>query len=160
MATYETVLSIPRPVEETFAFVSDFRHAVLWDPRTYATEKTTDGPIGVGTRFVLFGGGVREDVLQRLRIPVSFVGSPLPYDVVEFDPPHRFVLEGETSRYRYDDVLDFTADGDGGTRLRYAATLELRGALAGAGERLLQRLFQRIGDQATEGLPAAVVRGA
>lgn len=158
MATYETVLSIPRPVAETFAFVSDFRNAVLWDPRTYATEKATDGPIGVGTRFVLLGGALREDLLQRLRIPVSLAGSSLPYDVVEFDPPHRFVLVGESARYRYDDVLQFEDDG-GGTRLRYEATLELRGPLAAAGERVLRRLFQRIGDDATEGLPAAVARG-
>ena len=42
VATHETILTIPRPIEETFAFVSDFRNAAKWDPRTYAAEKTMD----------------------------------------------------------------------------------------------------------------------
>lgn len=154
MAIYETVLLVPRPVETTFAFVSDFRNAVRWDPRTYAAEKVTDGPIGVGTRFVLTGGALREEVLQRLRLPARRIGMALPYDVVTFDPPHGFVLHGESSVFRYDDHLDFSDD-DGSTRLRYRATLELRGRLAAA-DGLLQRLFTRIGDDATRGLPAAV----
>ena len=56
VATYETILRIPRPIEATFAFVSDFRNAVTWDPRTYSADKTTEGPIGVGTQFMLTGG--------------------------------------------------------------------------------------------------------
>lgn len=68
MATNETILIISRSVEETFAFVSDFRNAALWDPRTYAVEKTTDGPIGVGTRFMLTGGMLREEVVRRLML--------------------------------------------------------------------------------------------
>lgn len=156
MATYEAFLSIPRPVPATFGFVSDFRNAALWDPRTYSVEKTTDGPIGVGTRFVLTGGLMREDVVQRLRLPKTVVGMALPYDVVEFDPPHAFALEGESGVVRYRDVLEFSADGDG-TRLRYYAELELRGPFAVA-EPLLRRTFQRIGDDATRDIPAAVSR--
>lgn len=157
MAIYETVLSIARPVETTFAFVSDFRNAAVWDPRTYAAEKATEGPIGVGTRFVLTGGALREGLLQRLHVPVARAGMALPYDVVAFDPPHGFVLEGETSVYRYDDQLDFSPS-DGGTSLRYRAVLELKGAL-GIADRLLQVAFTRIGDDATRGLAAAVEAG-
>lgn len=157
MATYETNLSVPRSVEETFAFVSDFRNAALWDPRTYAVEKSTEGPIGVGTRLMLTGGMLRKDLLGRLHIPEAVAGIPLPYDVVEFDAPNEFVLEGESRVFRYRDHLEFSADG-GGTRLRYAAELELKGAFA-VGERLLQMVFQRIGDDATRDLPATVMRG-
>ena len=45
-----------RFVEELFAFVSDFRNAAAWDPRTYAVEKATEGPTGIGPRFMLTGG--------------------------------------------------------------------------------------------------------
>jgi hypothetical protein len=41
--------------------------------------------------------------------------------------------------------------------LRYYAELELKKFTA-AGEALLRRMFQRIGDGATAGLPAAVAR--
>ncbi len=157
MATYETILTVPQSVAKTFAFVSDFRNAVLWDPRTYAAEKTTDGPIGVGTRFMLTGGMLTEDLVQRLHIPESVAGMPLPYDVTEFDTPHEFVLEGESRIVRYRDHLEFFPDGDG-TRLRYAAELELKGPFAFM-DPLLRLMFKRIGDDATRDLPAAVVRG-
>jgi hypothetical protein len=157
MATYQTILTVPQSVEETFSFVSDFRNAALWDPRTYAVEKSTEGPIGVGTRFMLTGGMLRQDLLGRLHIPESVAGMPLPYDVVEFDAPNEFVLEGESRVFRYRDHLEFSAD-DGGTLLHYAAELELKGAFA-VGERLLQAMFQRIGDDATRDLPATVMRG-
>ena len=156
MATYETILTVPRSVEETFAFVSDFRHAVHWDPRTYAVEKTTQGPIGVGTRFMLTGGMMREDLVRRLRIPRSLAGMPLPYDVVKFDPPKEFILKGESRLFRYCDHLEFSHDGNG-TLLRYFAELEMKGALV-VSEPLLRRLFKRIGDEATRDLPATVGR--
>ncbi len=87
VATFETTLSIPCPLVETFAFVSDFRNAVRWDPRTYAAEKTTDGPIGVGTRFVLSGGLLPEARLERLHVPRRLVAMSLSYDVSAVDPP-------------------------------------------------------------------------
>ena len=105
MASYEAELAIPRSVEKTFAFVSDFRNASRWDPRTYSVEKVTEGPIGVGTRFVLTGGVVPRNVLERLRVPGSRAGMPLPYDVVEFNAPTGFVLEGESRAFRYRDHL-------------------------------------------------------
>jgi hypothetical protein len=157
MATYQTILTVPQSVEETFSFVSDFRNAVLWDPRTYAVEKSTEGPIGVGTQFMLTGGMLRQDLLGRLHIPESVAGMPLPYDVVEFDAPNEFVLEGESRVFRYHDHLEFSPDGDN-TRLRYAAELELKGAFA-VFEPFLQMMFQRIGDDATRDLPATVTRG-
>lgn len=154
MAHYETVLSIARPTATTFDFVSDFRNAAHWDPRTYRVEKTPEGPIGVGTRFMLTGGMMKEEVVRRLRVPVSWAGMPLPYDVVDFDPPHGFVLEGESRLFRYRDVLEFTSR-SGGTDLRYEAQLEFRGPFRVA-EPLLTKLFQRIGDDATRELAATV----
>ena len=157
VATYETILTIPRPIDETFAFVSDFRNAAKWDPRTYAAEKTTDGPIGVGTRFMLTGGMMPGSVVKRLHLPVSVAGMSLPYGVVAFDAPNAFTLKGESGMLRWCDHLEFTADGDS-TRLSYFAELEMK-RFSSAGEALLTRLFQRIGDGATADLPDTVVRG-
>ncbi len=156
VATYETTVSISRSVEHSFAFVSDFRNAALWDPRTYAVEKSTDGPIGVGTRFTLIGGIVHERLMRRLRIPRSLAGMPLPYDVVIYNPPHEFILTGETRLFRYRDHLEFAEEGDG-TRLRYFAELTMKGPLS-IGEPLLRLLFKRIGDDATRDLPVTVDR--
>jgi dehydrogenase/reductase SDR family protein 12 len=156
VATYETILTIRRTVEETFAFVSDFRNAAKWDPRTYSAEKTTDGSIGVGTRFMLTGGMMPESVVKRLHLPESIVGMSLPYDVVAFDAPNEFTLKGESRMLRWCDHLEFTAVGDN-TSLRYFAELEMKRFNA-PGEALLHRMFQRIGDGATADLPETVVR--
>lgn len=156
VATYETILRIPRPIEATFAFVSDFRNAVTWDPRTYSADKTTEGPIGVGTQFILTGGMMPKNVVKRLHLPESVAGMALPYNVVLFDAPNEFILTGESKMLRWCDHLEFTGEGDS-TRLRYYAELEMKKFTA-AGETLLDRVFQRIGDGATVGLPAAVSR--
>jgi dehydrogenase/reductase SDR family protein 12 len=158
VATYETILTIPRPLEETFAFVSDFRNAAKWDPRTYSAEKTTDGPIGVGTRFMLTGGMMPESVVKQLHLPESVAGMSLPYDVVAFDAPNRFTLKGESWMLRWCDHLEFSAEGDN-TSLHYFAELEMKRFNA-LGETLLHRIFQRIGDGATADLPATVAREA
>lgn len=155
MAVYETTLIIAAPIEATFAFVSDFRNAARWDPRTYMVAKATDGPIGVGTRFVLTGGMLQEETARRLHLPQSVAGLPLPYDVTEFDPPNYFTLDGETRMVRYHDRIEFSAEGEG-TSLRYYAELDTKGVLKIAAP-LLKVMFQRIGDDATRGIPGAVV---
>ena len=157
VATYKTTLTIPRPIDEAFAFVSDFRNAANWDPRTYSAEKTADGPIGVGTRFMLTGGMMPASLVKRLHLPESVAGMALPYDVVAFDAPNEFTLEGESRMLRWCDHLKFTSEGDS-TRLTYFAELEMK-RFSAAGDALLTRMFRRIGDGATADIPEAVVRG-
>lgn len=160
MATYEKSMDVPLPVAETFDYVSDFRHAAQWDPRTYAAEKATPGPIGTGTIFTLTGGMLRQDLLKRLHIPTSIAGMKLPYEIVEFSRPDRFVLVGESGMVRYRDELEFSANADGrSTKLRYYAELELKGRLVVL-EPHLQKMFRRIGDDATRDIPATVSLGA
>ncbi len=158
MATFETTLAVDASVEQTFAFVSDFTNAVSWDPRSYTARKTTEGPIGVGTRFVITGGMLPRRRVERFRIPLGLAGMSLPYDVLEFDPPHRFVLEGRSLLLRYRDDLVFEPDGEG-TLLRYAAVLEARW-LPRLWDPMIRPLFRRIGVAATRDLPAAVAEGS
>ena len=159
MATFEAALILPRIVTDAFAFVSDFGNAKLWDPRTYASEKLTPGPVGVGTRFLLQGGPVSKDMLTRLHVPPPLrMTSELPYEVKEFDPPRLVVLAGETEHLTYEDRIELTAEG-AVTRLVYKARLDLKGWREIA-EPALALLFQTIGREATEGMPRAVDRYA
>lgn len=158
MAHYESVITIPRSIEETFAFISSFDNASKWDPRTYEAENVTDGPVGLGTRFVLRGGALAGATVRRFRLPLAVASMKLPYDIVEFDPPNRFVLAGQNLIYRYDDEITFVAVGNA-TRVSYAATLDLKGPLR-IFDWFLQRQFRRIGDDATSGIADAVVKGA
>jgi hypothetical protein len=157
MATYETSLYIPSPVEKTFAFVSDFRNAQKWDPRTYAVEKVSGGPIGIGTTFLLTGGMLPKTGLIGARIPKAFLrGMPLEYRITSFSPPNEFVLEGENGFLTYQDRIVFKKEGSG-TRLQYFARLDLKGVL-GVGDLFLRVMFKRIGDDATKDIPDTIAR--
>jgi hypothetical protein len=155
VARFETSLLIPRPLAATFAFVTDLRNAPRWDPRTYEARMVTEGAVRLGTRFVLLGGPLTRETLERFHVPEALRGaSELPYEVVSFIPQREMVVRGETSALRYEDHLVFSAEGDA-TRLRYMAMMTLRGVLE-LGEPLLGPIFDRIGADATRGIPAAV----
>jgi hypothetical protein len=155
VATFEASLVIPRPLAATFDFVTDFRNAPKWDPRTYDAQMTTQGPIGVSTRFLLLGGLISKETKARLHVPELLVQtSKLEYEVVSFVPRQEMVVRGETSTLKYEDRLVFSAEGDA-TRLRYLATMELKGVLE-IGDPVLKPIFDAIGAEATRGIPAAV----
>jgi len=155
MATFTTKLVIPRPLAATFAFVTDFRNAPLWDPHTCAAQQVTPGPVGLHTKFLLRGGLLGQQTLERLHVPNALRPSmALPYEVVAFVPEHEMVIRGETALLRYEDHLLFAAEGDS-TQLRYTATMALKGVLA-VGNPLLQPLLAMLGAAATRDLPAAV----
>ena len=43
---------IDRPVETVFAYLSDFENESKWMPGVLKNSKITDGPVGVGTRYL------------------------------------------------------------------------------------------------------------
>jgi len=147
MARYETSLSIPVPLALTFDYVSNFEHAGTWDPRVSAARRTDgDGPIGVGSRFELDSPG-------PLWTTIVF-----PYEIVQFERATHVVFEGQTSTASYRDDLRFEALSETSTKLTYTAKFNLRGVLK-IGSPIMAAFFQRIGDDATQGIPDAVVKG-
>jgi hypothetical protein len=153
---FETSLVIPRPRDATFAFVTDLSNAVTWDPRTYQASKLTPGPVGLHTRFLLQGGLLSKQTVERFHVPELLrAQTELGYEVVSFVPRTEMVVRGETSALRYEDHLVFSDEGDA-TRLRYVATMELKGVLA-IGDIVFKPIFEAIGADATRGIPDAVV---
>ena len=134
-------LNAPYPIEDTFDFISDFRHASLWDPRTRTVKKLTDGPIGQGTRFLLYG---------------EFLGRPLelPYEIVLYDRPLCLVFAGESAILRYRERVTFKPEA-GGTCIEYDATASLKSIFA-LGNPILALIYQRIGNDATSGILSAL----
>jgi uncharacterized membrane protein len=68
---------VNRPVEVVFAFLSDFENNLKWRASQVEVEKTSDGPIGVGTTYRLV-----NNLLGR-RVDLGAT-------VVEFEPNRRF----------------------------------------------------------------------
>jgi hypothetical protein len=127
--------------EVVFDFISDFRHASLWDPSTRSVTKLSDGPIAQNTRFLLHA---------------SFFGSMLafPYEIEVYERPSRLVFVGRTGWVRYREQVAFAPDATG-TRIDYTAHMCLRSILT-LGNPVLSLIYQRIGDSATRGIVPAL----
>lgn len=52
MTVIENSVYIERGPEEVFDYLVDLRHELEWNPGTQSMEKLTEGPIGVGTRYL------------------------------------------------------------------------------------------------------------
>lgn len=77
MISAEVEFVVNRPVEEVFAFLSDFKNNLKWRASQVEVEKTSDGPIGVGTTYRL----VNNLLGRRVELGAR---------VVEFEPNRRF----------------------------------------------------------------------
>jgi uncharacterized protein YndB with AHSA1/START domain len=51
MATMEGSITINRPVEEVFAYVTDIANFAKWNGQASQGEQTSQGPVGVGTTY-------------------------------------------------------------------------------------------------------------
>jgi carbon monoxide dehydrogenase subunit G len=116
---------IQRPIDEVFDFVADSRNEPAWLPGASGVEKTTEGPIGHGTRF--------EG--QYARAGTVFL------ELIEFERPHRVTFRAKSRIVKFDDAVILETEGTG-TRLR--ATMEARaGGLLRVIEPLMGRTMRR-----------------
>lgn len=137
MATYTATIATPRPIEEVFAYLSDFSNTREWDPGVVEAERLDDDPVEEGSEF---------------RIVAEFLGrrSSLLYRVVEHEPPNVVTFRGVNSSVVSLDRLTFERFG-AGTRVTYDADLTLKGPFKLA-DPVLTLAFRRVGDRALAGL--------
>ena len=93
---------INRPIGDVFDYVSEMQNLPKYDHVVRASEKTTEGPIGVGTEFQL------QNQLGVLR-------GHLTMTFLEFDSPHRFLFHNtrfgpiaETAEFLFEELDDST----------------------------------------------------
>lgn len=99
-------------VEDTFAFLGDFRNAEEWDPGTEICELTS-GPVGPGASY---------------RNVSTFLGRSveLTYTTLGYEPDHTLHFQGRNKSFRGDDFLTLESSGVG-TRVKYRAEFKLLG---------------------------------
>jgi len=51
LSKLETSIEINRPIAEVIAFVDDNSNDAMWQTSVLESEKTSDGPVGVGTTY-------------------------------------------------------------------------------------------------------------
>ncbi len=98
---------VNRPIDEAFAYVSDFTTTAEWDTTAKEAVKITPGPIDVGTQFKVV-----------CALPVGSV--TINYTVAELVENSLFVLKGESNFFTMEDRITFT-ETDTGTKIDYRA---------------------------------------
>lgn len=104
---FEGTAEIDRPVAEVFAFLAAGTNDPKFSPRVQRIDKTTDGPVGVGT---VFASTVKDAGLTTTR----------EFRITAFEEPTR-IRWAEQSKNLVTAVeggYDLTDLGDGRTRLR------------------------------------------
>lgn len=141
MARFVTAIPCPVDCVTAFDYMANFEGIADWDPSVSLAEALTPGPPRVGSRF---------------RIDISYVGRKfsLIYEILEFEPHERVVLEAHNSDFISYDVIEVAPERDG-CRVTYDATLTLKGIRA-AGDPLIQILFKVFGRRAEAGLREAL----
>jgi uncharacterized protein YndB with AHSA1/START domain len=116
VVTFETDIRINASVAVVFAYLTDNQKMPLWNSAVLEVTKTTGGPVGVGTRF-----------LMQRDLPTGRVENTL--EVIEYEENRRVTLKTTSGPtpfvYRY--LLEPT---DGGTHLSLHADVQIGGALS------------------------------
>ena len=115
MAHYNASVETPRPLDEVFAYLSDFSTTEEWDPGVVEAKRVNGAAVGHETEF---------------RLVAEFLGrkNELAYRIVEYDPPHAVTFLGENATVVSRDRITFESTA-AGTRVTYDADLVLKGPL-------------------------------
>jgi uncharacterized protein YndB with AHSA1/START domain len=127
-AVIETAIDIARPAEVVFGYCSDHTNEIEWNPAMRRVAKTTDGPIGVGTRY------------EMEFLP----GRPIAAECVRFDPPASWAVAGSgngMSSSFSGRVVPVPA----GARLHLRMEIETHGLLRAALPLLWRRMPRNLG---------------
>ena len=107
MLEFENTIAIERPIDEVFAFLSDFENIPKWNYYVLEVRQLSESPIGIGTTY----HQVRKSDQQDFRI-IEFEANntvavkTLPQSSPSFERRFTLYEEGETTRIRDQWKLD------------------------------------------------------
>jgi uncharacterized membrane protein len=78
MIQYEKTITINRPIEAVFTYVSNLQNGAEWQGSLVEVHRKTDGPLGVGSRF----SSVRKFMGRKVESEVEFIGYELNKKIV------------------------------------------------------------------------------
>ena len=117
---------INQSVELVFDYVADQRNEPTYNPRMLHSEKITEGPIGVGTRFRATAQSGRREIEMLI-------------EVTEYQRPSRFGSRTTMSSADVDGGLTFELV-NGSTRMNWSWDVRPKGS-----QRFLAPLVARLG---------------
>ena len=138
----QRTVTVQKPLDTVFAYLSDFTTTTEWDPGTVKTVRTSgDGTFG--TEYLntsTFAG--RE--------------TQLTYTVVDLVPNRQIALRGENKTVIAHDTMTFRETGSE-TEVTYTADFTFKGITKLIAP-LMRPAFTRLGNEAEAGMAAALER--
>src|SRR5215469_3397041 len=113
MIRNENRVELNRPPKDVFKFIADLANEPRYVPNVLETEKVSDGPVGVGTKY-------RE--VTRVMLGRKAVAT---YEVTQYDPPTTFAFRGTSGRSRFRGKWVLEANAEGGTSAKFTAEAQL-----------------------------------
>lgn len=144
MARFVAEVQTENNPEDVFAYLADVRNFTEWDPGVVESVQVSGEGPALGAEYDVTVRTGRRDMTLR-------------YEIVEFEAPYRMKVVAAAGWFRSIDEIEVTAV-DGGTLAVYDAALKMPFPLS-LGDRLLQRVFDRIGGKAQAGMEK-VLQGA
>ena len=138
----QRIITVEKPLEKVFAYLSDFTTTTEWDPGTVRTVRTS-GDGGFGTEY---------------QNTSTFAGrqTELTYVVVDLVPNRHISLRGENKTVIANDTMTFREAG-GKTEVTYTADFTFKGITRFIAP-FLKPAFTRLGDEAETGMASALAR--
>jgi carbon monoxide dehydrogenase subunit G len=142
MPKIDRTVTVDKPLEQVWNFLTDFTTTEQWDPGTVSTDRVTgDGAPGT----------VYKNVSKVLGREVE-----IEYTVVELEPMSLFRLHGKTSSMELHDTMRFEQTADG-VSVTYIAEFDPQGA-AKLIEPLMPLGLKKLGDDAAASLSDALAK--
>ena len=138
----ERTVTVQKPLDEVFAYLSDFTTTTEWDPGTVKTVRTSgDGTFGT-----------------EYQNTSTFAGrqTELTYVVVDLVPNRHITLRGENKTVIAQDTMTFRETGSE-TEVTYTADFTFKGITKFIAP-LMRPAFTRLGNEAEAGMAAALER--
>ncbi|WP_299056297.1 SRPBCC family protein [uncultured Nocardioides sp.] len=143
MPDVERTVTVDKPIDRVWDYVTDFRSSEEWDPPTVRTDRTS-GDGGVGTTY--------HNVSK-------FLGSEqeVTYEVVEHTrptagSPGRFVMHGDAGSIKLVDTITFTEEAAGRTSVTYHAEFIPDGTAAKLAAPVMPAALKVLGDKVAASL--------
>jgi len=109
----ENEVTIARPLDEVFAFVSDGETAPRWRSAVIDVERVSGDGAGAAYRQ-----GVKGPFGRRVAAD---------YEITDYEPGRLIAFRATAGPVRPEGRYEFTAAGDGSTRVRFALSCDLTG---------------------------------
>ena len=122
MVTNEKIITINRPINEVFAYVSNLENGPKWQPELSEVRRITKGPVKIGSQF----SSARIIMGQKMETTIEFVA---------YEPNSKYTIKSITGLLPFEQTSLFESTA-GGTKLTTKIDLYPSGDIA-QGESML-----------------------